>query len=119
MIVGCGSGADVSTGPAVTTVDGEEIKEGSEGRFLNLVLRCTSTGWEVEADQRHADLIEQELAMEEACGVITPGEYEPRRKEGENEEELSEEKATMYRGIVVRANYLGADRHDIMYAVNE
>ena len=39
-------------------------------------------GWEVEADQRHADLIAQELALEDARGVITPGENEPRRNEG-------------------------------------
>ena len=48
-------------------------------------------GWQVEADQRHADLIVQELALEDARGVITPGENEPRRKYGENEEELSSE----------------------------
>ena len=73
----------------------------------------------MEADQRHADLIVQELALEDARGVITPGENEPRRKEGENEEELSSEEATRYRGIAARANYLAADRPDIMYAVKE
>ena len=50
------------------------------------MLRCTSAGWEVESDQRHADLIVHELALEKAHGVITPGENEPRRKDGENEE---------------------------------
>ena len=57
------------------------MKEGSERRLLNRVLRCTPMAWEVEADQRHADLIAQELALEDARGVITPGENEPRRKE--------------------------------------
>ena len=73
----------------------------------------------MEADQRHADLIVQELALENAHGVITPGENEPRRKDGENEEELSPEEATRYRGIAARANYLAADRPDIMYTVKE
>ena len=97
----------------------DRMREGSEGRLLNRVLRCTPTGWEVEADQRHADLIVQELALENARGVITPGENEPRRKDGENEEELSSEEATRYRGIAARANYLAADRPDVMYAVKE
>ena len=37
---------------------GEEMKE---GRVLNRVIRITSEGWEDEADQRHADLIIEEL----------------------------------------------------------
>ena len=61
----------------------------------------------------------QELAIENAHVAITPGENEPRRKEGDNEEELRPEEATRYRGIVARANYLAADRPDIMYAVKE
>ena len=81
------------------------------------MLRCTPTGWEVEADQRDADLRAQELALEDARGVVTPGGNEPRRKEGENEEELSPEEATRYRGIVARAKYLAAHRPDLMHAV--
>ena len=46
-----------ATGPAPTTAHGEAMQEGSEGILLNRVLRCTPAGWEVEADQRHADLI--------------------------------------------------------------
>ena len=90
------------------------MKEGAEGILLNRVLRCTPEGWEVEADQRHADLIVHELALEKAHGVISPGENEPGRKYGENEEELSAEEATRYRGIAARANYLAADRPDLM-----
>ena len=104
---------------AATTAKKDDMREGSEGILLNRVLRCTPTRWEVEVDQRHADLIVQELALEDARGVITLRENEPRRKEGENEEELSPEEATRYRGIAARANYLAADRPDIMYAVKE
>ena len=75
-----------ASGPAPTTAQGEAIQEGTEGRLLNRILRCTPAGWEVEADQRHADLIIKELDLDNAHGVITPGENEPRRKEGENEE---------------------------------
>ena len=41
------------------------------------------------------------------------------RTYGENEEELSPVEATRYRGIAARANYLAADRPDIMYAGKE
>ena len=85
-----------ASGPAPTTTQGETMQEGSEGRLLNRVLRVTSAGWEVEADQRHADLIIKELDLEQAHGVIIPGEKEPRRKEGENDEELAPEEATRY-----------------------
>ena len=73
----------------------------------------------MEPEQRHADLIVQELALEDARGVIAPGENEQRRKDGETEEELNSEEATRYRGIAARAIYLAADRPDIMYAVKE
>ena len=62
----------------------------------------------------------QELALEDARGVITPRGDEPRRKEGDNEEELSAEEATRYKwGIAARVYYLAAGRPDIMYAVKE
>ena len=61
----------------------------------------------------------EELELEGANSVITLGENEPRRKEGDNEEPLNPEGATKYRGIVARANYLAADRPDLMYATKE
>ena len=73
----------------------------------------------MEPDQRHADLIIQELGLHESNSVITPGENEPRPKEGENEEPLEESEATRYRAIAVLAKYLAADRPDIMYSVKE
>ena len=97
----------------------EGLQEETECRILNRVVRCTDSGWEIEPDQRHADLIVQELQLEGANRVTTPGEHEPRRKEGENEEELEPWEATRYRAITARANYLTADRPDIMYSVKE
>ena len=93
--------------------------EGTEGRLLNRVLRCTTDGWEVEPDQRHVDLIIKDLDLGSANEVITPGEKDPKGKAVEVEEELSPEDTTKYRAIVARANYLAADRPDIMYAVKE
>ena len=93
--------------------------EGTEGRLLNRVLRCTPDGWEVEPDQRHVDLIIKDLDLGSANEVITPGEKDPKGKAMEHEEELGPYEATQYRAIVARANYLASDRPDIMYAVKE
>ena len=55
--VGAQVGPGTSNGPAPTALNGEQIIEGSEGRLLNRIIRCTQQGWEVEPDQRHVDLI--------------------------------------------------------------
>ena len=59
--------------------------EGAEARLLNRVVRCTSEGWEVEPDQRHADMIVQELQLTGANGVTTPGENDTKEKMEEYE----------------------------------
>ena len=92
--------AGSSAGPAITTVNGDAMKEGSEGRLLTRALRCTPTGWEMEADQRHVDLIVQELKLDKAHGAIAPGENQPRRKDGQHEESPDPTDATLYRGLL-------------------
>ncbi len=41
---------------------------------MNRVIRITEEGWEVEADQRHGEVMVQQLGLENAKGVTTPGE---------------------------------------------
>ncbi|MDA8609425.1 hypothetical protein N9L19_00760 [bacterium] len=119
VVGGRKSVAGTSTSPAPTTTNGEAMQEGSKGRLLNRVLRCTPQGWEVESEQRHSAIIVQEIDLSNAHAVITPGEPVPRRKKGKNEEELSLADATRYRGITARANYLAADRLVIIYTVKD
>ena len=95
------------------------MREGSEARILNRVVRCTPDGWEVEIDQRHADLIVQYLLLTGANGVTSPGEHDSRDREEELKEELGLGDTTTYRAIAARANYLAANRPDLMYAVKE
>ncbi|MDA8583520.1 hypothetical protein N9L68_04785 [bacterium] len=83
-----GSRSSAASGPSRKTTNGAAMQEGSESRLLNWVVRCTLEGWEVEPDQRHADLILQDLMLSRANGLRSPG-----------------------------ANYLAADRLDLMYAV--
>ena len=92
-------------------------EETSEGRVLNRIVRWTTKGWEIEPDQRHADIIVHELHLHEARAVSTPGEPEARHEEEENSEPLQPEMASQSRALAARANYLAADRTDIMYAV--
>ena len=43
-----------------------------EGKVLNRIIRCTEAGWEIEADPRHAELVVEQLGIEDK-GVGTPG----------------------------------------------
>ena len=56
-----------------------------EGRVLNRVVRWTEDGWEVEPDQRHVDILVQELALVDARPVGTPGESESKAEDDESE----------------------------------
>ena len=106
-------------GPSPKTTNGEPTVEGVEARLLNRVVKVTREGWEFEPDQRHADLIVQELQLTGANGVTSPGESDTREKMDEGCMELNSRDTTRYRAIAARANYLAADRPDLMYAVKE
>jgi hypothetical protein len=45
----------------------------AEGQVLNRVVRRTSAGFELEADLRHAELIVEQLGLQDAKEVSTPG----------------------------------------------
>ena len=45
----------------------------SEGKVLNIIISRTPEGWEIEADPRHAELIIEQLGLEEDKGIGTPG----------------------------------------------
>merc|ERR1711884_491237 len=83
-------------------------------RVLNRVLTWTAQGITYEADQRHADIIIQELGLEKAKSVVTPSCREDMDKMLENMgDELSPKEATQYRALAARLNYLAQDRADI------
>ena len=85
--------------------------------MLNRVIRWTEDGWEMEPDQRHVDIVVKELGLSEARPVSTPG--ESTNVIDQDEIPLSEHDATRYRAMAARANYLAADRTDLMYAAKE
>lgn len=77
-------------------------------------MRCTTEGWEVEPDARHADLIVQYFQLSVANGVTSPGEHDAQDKEEELKEELCPSDATANLALAARVNYLAADRPDLM-----
>jgi hypothetical protein len=90
-----------------------------EERILNRVIRTTDQGWEMEADQRHADVIIDQLNLKEANGVKTPCEEEKIWEMQDNSLALTEKESRKYRELAARANYLAQDRMDIQYATKE
>ena len=91
-----------------------------EGKVLNRIIRCTTKGYELEADARHAELIIEQMG-EHARGTLTsPGIDTPEPEEGSPEKELlNKDEASLYRGIAARCNYLANDRPDLQFSVKE
>ena len=90
-----------------------------EGRILNRIIRVTNEGWEYEADQRHAEIVIEALGLNTAKTVTTPGENEKEWETEANKDLLDKEKASLYRSIAARLNYLASGRTDLMYSVKE
>ena len=105
-----------------TQVIGHSGKEGvvEEARILNRIVRATRDGWEYECDQRHVEIILEQLELKDARPLGTPG-IEDGTTAGEEEDEhpLSADLTSLYRTISARANYSAQDRSDIQYAVKE
>jgi hypothetical protein len=97
---------------------GRGREDEKEIRLLNRIIRVTPAGVEIEADQRHAEIIIEQMKMTGAKGVTTPG-VKTSASDSLGDKELSREEAREYRGMTARANYLAQDRVDIRYAVKE
>ena len=96
-----------------------DLGEAREGKVLNRIVRCTEEGFELEADQRHADMICAQLGMEDARPLSSTGEPSGSRGAGAADPELDPSQASLFRSVGARANYLSQDRVDIIYATNE
>ena len=94
---------------------GPDKSDEKELKILNRILRYTESGIEMEADLRHAEIIVQQLGLENAKPLSKPSADEVKRPDDETK--LNPEYTTQYKSIVARANYLAADRPDIQYAV--
>ena len=82
-----------------TTVVGHGASDAREGRVL--IIRAPVDWWEYEGDQRHAELIVQELNLTNSNPVSTPRSLP-----------LDKDKVSEYRKLVARASYMAQDRAD-------
>ena len=80
-------------------------------------MRITDRGWEYEPDQRHAEMIVEQLGSKEAKAVDAPTEEEKKWEAEEDAQELSPDRQRSFRSVAARRNYIAADRPDLMYAV--
>ena len=89
--------------------------------MLNRIIRHTESGWEVEADPRHAELVIEQLELDKDKdkGIGTPGVSGADEEDDDDDEALKGEDITRYRGIIARCNYLGPDRPDCLFAIKE
>ena len=89
-----------------------------EARVLNRVVRWTAEGLEYEADPRQAEHLVQDLQLEGAKALGTPGcKATPEQLLGDEPVEKSQE--TPFRAVAARGNYLAADRPECQYAAKE
>ena len=108
-----------------TQVVGHSAREGvqRDAKILNRVVRATQDGWEYECDQRHVEIILEQLGLTTAQPLGTPGVEETKEKgsdeAGQTPVPLDAEATSLYRAITARANYVAQDRPDIQYAVKE
>jgi hypothetical protein len=98
-----------------TSIAGRDKDLEDEVRVLNRIIRRTRSGWELEGDQRHGEIVVRDTGMRSAKGVSTPW---AEIKE-ESDEKVPEEEVKWYRGLAARCNYMTNDRPDMCYASKE
>ena len=102
-----------------TQVLGPSKTDKQEVRVLNRIISWKDNGIQYEADPRHVEIVLKELNLENSKEVCSPGTKEEGKTKEEHKEALDATRASAYRGIVARLNYLSADRADISFAVKE
>ena len=87
---------------------------------MNRIIRACPAGWEYECDQRHVEVIIEELDLLSAKPVVTPGVDEVASDEpGLGARLLDPAMSSCYRALAARANYIAVDRADCQYAIKE
>lgn len=84
--------------------------------FNRVVTWDANRGLGYEADPRHVEIIKQQLDLENAKSVTTPGTKEEGRTAADHNEPLDENNATKYKALTARCNYLSPDRLDVAFA---
>ena len=90
-------------------------------RVLNRVLSWSSDGITYGPDQRHADIVVEEIGLKAAKLVSTPSSStdDVDKMLADVGSSLAAAEATMYRALAARLNCLAMDRPDIQFATKE
>ena len=84
---------------------------------MNLAAHCK---WiEIEADPKHAELVIEQLGLDNDSGVATPGVSGADEEDLDNDIPLVGDDISKYRGVIARCNYLGTDRPDALFSIKE
>ena len=96
---------------------GPDPEDDKEIVILGRTVKWTSGGIEYEADPRHRIKLLEYFGFEENSRVLScNGQREDRVEEWE-EEDLSKEEGTEYRGLAARLNFLSLDCPDLQFAI--
>ena len=99
---------------------GPQVRDDKSVQILNRIIMWKSIGIEYEPDQRHAEIMVDELGLRGKKSLSTPGvKVSNEKDEPDDEEPLTRELAEAYRSVVARGNYLSQDRLDIRFTVKE
>ena len=90
-----------------------------QGKVLNRIVTCEENVWTMEADPRRAELIVEQLGVEAARTVATPGIDGTDETDNDDDIEIEGADITRFRGVAARCNYLSFDRPDIIFATKE
>ena len=100
-----------------TQILGKDHEDCKQVKVSNRRLTLTKGGIAYEADPRHAEIVVQDLGLKDAKGVVAPGTKEEGTAKEYCQDKLSPAKASEYRAIAARLNYLSPDRRDIRFSV--
>ena len=94
-----------------------------EAKISNRVIRAFPEGWEYECDQRHIEIILEELQLVGCKPLGTPGFEEVLKRTPDEDaygsEPLEPEIATRYRALTARASYMAQDLAELQFAIKE
>ena len=99
-----------------------EQPDESQITFLGRVITWTKSGLTYEADPRHAEVVVQDLGLQNSKHAVMPGVtgHVDARDEDDRANPLEwGSEATLYRAVTARLNFLAQDRTDIQYATKE
>ena len=86
---------------------------------MNRVITYAAFGFEPEADQRHSEMMIEQLGVSSSGGITTAGCQNEEIECPEKEQLLPDADVTLFRDVAARANYFGPDRPDMLYASKE